>query len=452
MNITLEQSGVSALVSLKMEKADYQDAVKKELKNIAAKAEMPGFRKGKVPAGLVNKRFGTEVKMNEINRLVGENLQKFIEEKKLSVLGEPMMSEQQQAQDIENQDDFEFKFDIALAPEFKVELTDKDQLTYYDVEVSEEQVDEQVKAFAQQAGHPEEVQEYADRDILRGALAEQDAEGNLLEGGISLDSVSLMPSYFVSDDQKKLFEGAKVNDVITFNPSEAHGETELAALLKLDKEEAAKHTGKFTFQVSSISRFVPAAYDQELFDRVFEPGTVKTEEEMRAKVKELIQSQYNQDADMKFLIDVRKYTEEKVGKLEFPEALLKRFMKLQNADKGEEFVEKNFEKSLEELRWHLIKEQLVEANKVTIDQKDVKEAALQTARIQFAQYGLTNVPEEYLENYANEMLKDRNQTNAFVDRSVNTKLAAALKEVVKLEHKSISFEDFAKFFEAENAE
>ena len=254
------------------------------------------------------------------------------------------------------------------------------------------------------------------------------------------------------DDQKKLFEGAKVNDVITFNPSEAHGETELAALLKLDKEEAAKHTGKFTFQVSSISRFVPASYDQELFDRVFEPGTVKSEEEMRAKVKELIQSQYNQDADMKFLIDVRKYTEEKVGKLEFPEALLKRFMKLQNADKGEEFVEKNFEKSLEELRWHLIKEQLVEANKVTIDQKDVKEAALQTARIQFAQYGLTNVPEEYLENYANEMLKDRNQMNAFVDRSVNTKLAAALKEVVKLEHKSISFEDFAKFFEAENAE
>ena len=139
-------------------------------------------------------------------------------------------------------------------------------------------------------------------------------------------------------------------------------------------------------------------------------------------------------------------------KLEFPEALRKRFMKLQNADKGEEFVEKNFEKSLEELRWHLIKEQLVEANKVTIDQKDVKEAALQTARIQFAQYGLTNVPEEYLENYANEMLKDRNQMNAFVDRSVNAKLAAALKEVVKLEHKSISFEDFAKFFEAENAE
>lgn len=141
MNITLEQSGVSALVSVKMEQADYQDAVKKELKNIAAKAEMPGFRKGKVPAGLINKRFGTEVKMNEINRLVGENLQKFIEEKKLSVLGEPMMSEKQQAQDIENQDDFEFKFDIALAPEFKVELTGEDQLTYYDVEVTEEQID-----------------------------------------------------------------------------------------------------------------------------------------------------------------------------------------------------------------------------------------------------------------------------------------------------------------------
>ena len=161
--------------------------------------------------------------------------------------------------------------------------------------------------------------------------------------------MSLMPSYFVSEDQKKLFEGAKVNDVITFTPPKHTAKLELAALLKLDRKKPLSTPAKFTFQVSSISRFVPAAYDQDLFDRVFEPGTVKTEEEMRAKVKELIQNQYNQDADMKFLIDVRKYTEEKVGKLEFPEALLKRFMKLQNADKGEEFVERTSRRASKEL-------------------------------------------------------------------------------------------------------
>ena len=233
--------------------------------------------------------------------------------------------------------------------------------------MSEEQIDTQVKNFAQQAGHPENVEEYADRDILRGALAQQDEKGNVLEGGLALDKASLMPAYFVNDDQKKIFEGAKVGDVITFNPSVAHSENELAALLKVSKEEAAQYNGNFTFQVEEISRFVPAALDQELFDRVFEPGTVKSEEEMRAKIKELIQNQYNEDADYKFLLDVRKYADEKVGKLEFPEELLKRFMKEQNADKGEEFVENNFAQSLEELKWHLIKEKLVAKAEVKID-------------------------------------------------------------------------------------
>lgn len=451
MNITLEQSGLSAVVTVKMCKADYQDAVKKELHKIATKADIPGFRPGKIPAGMVQKRFGTQVKADEINKIVSDQLSSYIRDNQLEVLGEPMMSEQQEAQDIERQDDFEFKFDIALAPKFEIALSDQDTIDYYDVEVTEEQVEEQVKAFAQQAGHPEEVQEFAGNDILRGALAEQDAEGNILDGGITVDAASLMPSYFVNEEQKKIFEGAKVNDVITFNPSEAHGETELAALLKLSKEEAAQHTGKFTFQVSSIRRFVPAEMGPEFFDKVFEPGTVKSEEELRTKIKELIQDQYNEDADYKFLIDVRKYTEEKVGKLDFPEALLKRFMKLQNADKGEAYVEDNFEKSLDELRWHLIKEQLVSANGITINNDDVKAAAQKMARLQFAQYGLTNVPEEYLENYANEMLKDRNQVNHLVERSINEKLAAALKSVVRLKHKSISFDEFRKFFENANA-
>ena len=452
MNITLEQSGVTALVTVKMEKADYQDAVKKELKNISAKAAMPGFRPGKVPASIIQKRFGVQVKADKVNQILGEKLMNYVQENKLNILGEPMMSEKQQPQDIENADDFEFIFDIALAPEFKIELTAKDKVDYYDIEVNDELVDNQIKNFAQQAGHPENVEVYADKDILRGVLAEQDADGNVLEGGINIEKASLMPAYFKSEDQKKIFDGAKVNDVITFNPAEAHSENELAALLKVSKEEAPNHKGNFTFQVEEISRFVPAAIDQELFDRVFEPGTVKSEEEMRAKIKELIQNQYNEDADYKFLLDVRKYADEKVGKLEFPEELLKRFMKEQNAEKGEEFVENNFAQSLEELKWHLIKEKLVAKAEIKIDDADVRAAAVKTARFQFAQYGMNNVPEEYLENYAAELLKDRNQVNGFVERSINEKLAKALKEVVTLEHKAVSVEDFQKLFQDETAE
>lgn len=447
MNITLEQSGVTALITVKMEKSDYQDAVKKELKDITAKAELPGFRPGKVPATLIQKRFGVQVKADKVNHILGEKLMNYIQENKISILGEPMMSSKQQPQDIEHADDFEFLFDIALAPEFKIALDAKDTIDYYDIEVSDAQIDTQVKNFAQQAGHPENVDSYEERDILRGALAEQDAEGNLLDGGINIDKVSLMPAYFKSDAQKAIFVQAKVNDVITFNPAEAHAENELAALLKVSKEEAANHKGNFTFQVEEISRFVPAAIDQELFDRVFEPGTVKTEEEFRAKVKELQQKQFTADSDFKFLIDIRKYAEEKVGKLEFPLELLKRFMKEQNADKGEDFVEKNFDKSIEELKWHLIKEQLVEAQKIKVDDADVKAQAVKDARFQFMQYGMNNIPEDYLEGYAQEMLKNRDQVNRLVERCIDEKLSAALKNVVTLRHQSISVEDFQKMFD-----
>lgn len=452
MNISLEQTGVTAVITVQMEKADYQDAVKKELKNIATKAEMPGFRKGKVPFSLVQKRFGVQVKADEVNKILGTKLMEYIRENNVNVLGEPMPSLNQESIDIELQDDFAFKFDVALSPEFECKLDSNDTVDYYDIEITDEQVEAQVKMFAQQAGHPENVEDYQDRDILRGALAEQDAEGNILEGGISVEKASLMPSYFKGEAQKALFECAKVGDVLTINPAEAYdnNENELAALLKIEKKEVKNHTGNFTFQVEEISRFVPAAMDQEFFDRVFEEGEVKSEEEFRVKVRELMATQHVADSDYKFLLDIRKYCEEKVGQLEFPLDLLKRFMIAQNQEKenAEEFVEQNFDKSIEELKWHLIKEQLVEAQEVKIEQNDVKEQALKATRFQFMQYGMNNIPEEYVERYAEEMLKNQQQVQGLVERAIDEKLAASLKNVVALNHKSVSVEDFQKMFEA----
>ena len=452
MNISIEKTGVTAVITLQMEKADYQDAVKKELKNIATKAEMPGFRKGKVPFGFVQKRFGVQVKADEINKILGTKLMEYIRENNVNVLGEPMPAASQEPLDIEKDDDFTFKFDVALAPEFECKLDSNDTVDYYDIEITDEQVEAQVKMFAQQAGHPENVEDYQDRDILRGALAEQDAEGNVLEGGISVEKASLMPAYFKGEAQKALFEGAKVGDVLIINPAEAYdnNENELAALLKIEKEQVAEHKGNFTFQVEEISRFVPAAMDQEFFDRVFEEGEVKSEEEFRTKVRELMATQHVADSDYKFLIDVRKYCEEKVGQLEFPLELLKRFMIAQNEEKenAAEYVEQNFDKSIEELKWHLIKEQLVAANEVKIANEDVKEQALKATRFQFMQYGMNNIPEEYVERYAEEMLKNQQQVQGLVERAIDEKLAAALKNVVALNHKAVSVEDFQKLFEA----
>ena len=255
-----------------------------------------------------------------------------------------------------------------------------------------------------------------------------------------------MPQYIKVDDQKKLFDGSKLGDIITWNPRQAYPESdvEVSGLLKIEKDQVGEHTGDFTYQITEISRFVKADLNQELFDQVFGKGNVKSEQEFRQKIADQMGQQFSVDSDYKFLLDVRAYMEQKVGKLEYPEALLKRVMLQNNKDKGEDFVEKNFDASIKELGWHLIKEQLVAANNIKVDDNDLKAVAKEVARAQFAQYGMSNVPDEYLDNYAQDMLKKRENTEGLVDRAVDVKLTAALKQVVKLDEKNISLEDFQK--------
>ena len=450
MDIKFDKVGnVSAQITITMVKADYEAQVTKSLKDYSHKAQMPGFRPGKVPMGLIKKMYGTAVKAEEVNKLLQNSLFDYIKNNKVNMLGEPLGSETQQPQDIEKQDDFTFVFDIALAPEFKAELSADDHIAFYDIEVSDDMIEKQLGALQQQAGHPAEVEEYQARDIVRGTLAELDENGQPKEGGIVVETASLMPEYFKNDDEKAKFEGAKKNDVITFNPATAYeaNEAELSSLFKVEKEDVANHAGNFSFQIDTISRFVPAELDQEFFDKAFGKDAVKNEEECRNKIKESIQALQLNDSNYKFLLDVRSYMESKVGQLEFPDELLKKIMKANNKDKGDDFVENNYAKSIEELKWHLIKEQLVEAQGIKVEDGDVKAAAIQAARFQFAQYGMNNIPDEYLENYAAEMLKHQQQVQALVERCIDEKLSEALKSVVTLDHKSISAEDFTKMFE-----
>ena len=452
MDIQFEKVGkVSGVITINMVKADYEANVKKSLKELGKKIQMPGFRPGHVPANLVKKMYGTQAKAEEVNKLLQDSLFDYIKSKKINMLGEPLGSDKQEPQDIEKQDDFTFIFDIAIAPKFKAELTAEDNVDYYDIEVSDDMITKQLGALQQQAGHPESVDSYEERDILRGTLAELDENGQPKEGGIVIETSSLMPAYFKNDEQKNIFAGAKKNDVITFNPTTAYeaNEAELMSLFKVEKDDVQNHAGNFSFQVNEISRFVPAALDQEFFDKAFGKDEVKSEEEARNKIKESIQDLQKNDSDYKFLIDVRSYMENKVGELEFADDLLKKIMKANNKDKDDKFIEDNYAKSIEMLKWQLIKDQLVKANKIKVDDKDVKAAAVQAARFQFAQYGMNNIPDEYLENYAQEMLKHQEQVSQLVDRCVDQKLAEALKTVVTLNHKNISAEDFAKMFEEE---
>ncbi|MBR6202281.1 MAG: trigger factor, partial [Bacteroidaceae bacterium] len=249
--------------------------------------------------------------------------------------------------------------------------------------------------------------------------------------------------------QKKLFDGVKVNDIVTFNPSVAYdnNEAELTSLLKVAKEDALNHKGEFNFQITEITRFVPGPLNQELFDMVFPGGEVKTEADFRAKVKELIAGQFKKDSDYKFLLDTRKYITEKVGKLEFPEEKLRKIL-LANTNNDEEKVNAQFDKSIEELTWHLIKEKLVEQNEIKVEDEDVKNMAKEVTRMQFAQYGMLNIPDEYLENSVKEMMKKRETVDNLIDRCIEVKLGQALKEKVTLKESTVSAEDFNKMFEA----
>ena len=451
MKITFEcPDKINGLLTMTVEPADYQEKVEKTLKDYRKKAQVPGFRPGQVPMGLVKRQYGTAVKVDEVNRLLGEKLYEYIRENKIQMLGDPLPNQEKQvAQDFEKDGDLTFVFDIAVAPEFEAKLSGHDKVDYYVINVDDKLVDQQVQMYAQQGGEFVKAETFSGNDTMTGDLRQLDAEGNTLEGGITTESGMVMPAYFGDEDQKKLFEGCKAGDIITFNPKKAYpnNDAEVAALLKVKKEEVADVTSDFSFQVTEIRHYQPAEVDQKLFDRVFGEGTVTDEKAFREKIAEQMKAQFAGSSDFKFLQDVRAHLEKKVGKLEFPEALLKRIMLQNNKDKGEDFVEKNFEGSIKELAWHLIKEQIVTANNIKVEDDDIKRVAKEAIRAQFAQYGMSNVPDDVLENYAAEQLKKRENIDNFVDRAVDLKLTETLKNVVKLNEKTVSLDDFNKLME-----
>ena len=447
MNITFEAPDkVNGLMTITLEKDDYQGEVDKTLKDYRKRANIPGFRPGQAPMGMIKRQYGTAVKMDVVNKVLGEKLYEYIRENKIQMLGEPLANAGQEPQDLENADTLTFKFDIAVAPEFEAKLSGRDKVDYYHIKVDDKLIDQQVEMYQNRAGQYEKVEAYdaEQRDMLKGDLREVD-------GTIEVADAVLMPQYIKVEDQKKLFDGAKLGDIITWNPRKAYPESdvEVSSLMKIEKNDVKNHEGDFTFQITEISRFTKAEVNQQLFDQAFGEGQVKDEKEFRRKISDMISKQFESDSDYKFLLDVRAHVEKKVGKLKFPEELLKRVMKQNNKDRKdvEEYVEKNFEASIKELAWHLMKEQLVAAQNIKVEDDDLKAVAKEAARAQFAQYGMSNVPEEYLDNYAQEMLKKRENVDGLVDRAVDVKLIAALKGVVKLDEKDITMEDFQKLLQ-----
>ena len=353
MKISFENPDkVTGVLTLTIEEADYKENVEKTLNTYRKKANVPGFRPGQVPMGMIKRQFGTSVKVEEINKQLGEKIYGYIKENNIQMLGEPLPNTDKQKElDFEKDNTFDFVFDIAIAPEFNVELTSKDTIDYNDITIDDDLINRQIDMFASRAGHYDKVDEYKENDMLKGDLHELDEKGNTKEGGITVETAVLMPNYIKVEDQKKLFDGSKVNDIIVFNPKKAYPESdvEISSLLKISKEDAANVTADFSYQITEISRFVSAEVNQELFDQVYGQGNVKDEKDFREKIAEGLKLQLDADSDFKFIQDVRSYLEKKIGKLTFPDSLLKKIMLNNNKDKGEEFVEKNYENSIKQL-------------------------------------------------------------------------------------------------------
>lgn len=447
MKISFKNSDkINGLLTLTIDEADYKEKVEKELKNRRKTAQMPGFRPGQVPMSLIQRHYALPVKMDIINNMVGQEIYKYIGEKKIQMLGEPLPSDKQKPQDLEKDGPLTFVFDIAVAPEINLTLDENDKLKYYTISVDDKLVEDQISMLTARSGKYEKAEAYSpeERDILKGDLRETGKEN-----GLVLADVQLMPQYISVEEQKALFNGAKVGDIITWNPRKAYPENdaELTGLLKVKKEELAEHEGDFTFQVTEISRFTKHAIDQELFDQVYGKDAVKTEEAFRKRVTDDLKKQMEPNSDFRLLTDLREYCEKKVGELKFPEEILKRVMLNNNKDKGADYVEKNFEGSIKELGWHLMKEKLVEQFAIKLEDNDLLDAAKEAIKMQFAQYGMTNVPDEDLAQYAQNMLKERDNVQQYADRAIDKKLIEKVKETVKLTKKKVTLDEFNKLYE-----
>jgi len=353
-----ELKDLKAVVTLTIEPADYQEEVAKQLKEVRHKAQMPGFRPGMVPAGLVKKMYGKGILADVLNKKVGEGLQKHIEDNKLNILGDPLPNKEQGNVDLDHEETFTFAFDIAVAPEFDAKLTAKNKLPEYTIEPTEEMIDKQVEAYANRFG------EYIPEDKEKGTKAE----------------------------------------------------------------------------------VKPVPVDAELFAKVYGADAPKDEKAFRARIKEDIVRSLAEESKYRFGIDVKEAVMKKMEKVEFPVDFLKRWVLETNDKMTQEELDKDFDKMLDELKWHLAKDQLMKEFKIDVQKEEVEEFAKRIAKMQFMQYGLMNVEDAMLANYAQEMLKNENQLRNIVERVVEDKIFEAIKGVAKIEAKTISQEDFDKLF------
>ncbi len=445
MNISRENTDeLNAVIKLLIEKTDYEKEVAGKLKEYRQQSSIPGFRPGKAPAGLIKKRFGTAILVEEVNKLISQKLSQYLVEEKLNLLGEPLPNEEQQKNiSWENDESFEFTFDIALAPEVTVSLDKRSKYKYYNIAVSDEMIDTQVESAVSQLGQNIPVDVAKDNSTVRGNFVQLDADGNEVEDGIRPENIVVAIDLMKDIEIKNSFVGCKKDDIIIFDPVKAfENRTEVSSMLNISKEEAEELNSEFRFTVNEILQWEKAEVNEEFFKKLYGEDTeVKTNEDFRKRISEEIAGNLTFSSDHKFALDARDTLVEKTG-VKLPEAFLKRWLIAFNKELTVEQIEKEFDFFIKDLQWQLIKDDIAKDNELKVSEEETVEFAKQMARAQYNQYGIYDIPDEQLDSFAKVILEKPEEQERIYKKLYEDKVIAVVKENVTLQKKEISQKEF----------
>lgn len=449
MNITRETiDDLNALLKVEVSKADYEENVEKVLRDYRKNANVKGFRPGMVPIGLVRKMYGKAVQLDEINKAVADNIHKYLSDEKIDILGDPLPKENENEHiNFDTQEDFVFTFELGLVPQFEINLSKKNKVPEYELDIDKKIKDDYVSNYTRRFGEFVNVGSSGDKDLLKGDLFSLDENGNIIPGDVPVEETTLSIDVIKDDKIKKTFLKRKIGDNIDFDLRKAFpNDNEIAGILKKQKEEVTGIEGTFRFQIKNIQRFETASINQDLFDKIYGEGVVKSEDEFNNKIEEEIRMNLKRESDYKLMIDIKKLALDQT-EISLPENFLKRWLVKVNEKTTAEQVEKEFDSFKTDLKWQLIRNKIAKDYDIKISEEELHDEAENITRYQFQQYGLFYATDDQIHNYAHEMLKREDDVRRITDKILEEKAAEKIKELVKLDSKKISIDEFNKLFE-----
>lgn len=449
MNITRENiNDLNAVIKVKVEKADYEGKVENTLKDYRKKANIKGFRPGMVPMGLIKKMYGKAVQVEEINKLVSESIYKYITDEKIEILGDPLpKADEEDRIDFDTMEDFTFSFELGLSPAVEQPLSKKNKVTFYEISIDEKMLNDYIGNYTRRYGEFRKEEAVEDKDILKGNIVAINENGEVIPEGISAENATLAVDIIKDEDIKKAFLGKKEGDVIDFEIRKAFpNENEIAGLLRIKKEEAEGVPATFRYTIHEVTRFHPAELGTDLYNKIYGEGVITTEEEFRKKIEAEMAESLKRESDYKLMQDIRTLTVEK-SDFALPEEFLKRWLLKVNEKTTAEQIEQEFDSFTKDLKWQLVRNKVAKDNEMKISEEDLQSEAEKITRMQFQQYGLFYATDEQISNYAKETLKREEDAKRIAEKILDDKVLTHLRDLVKLENKSVTVEEFNKLFE-----